>query len=176
MKWIYLSLLFASSLALAKPKSWAPITDQERKICDLESYCYVTQKKDSLKFRIFFEVNKKNKMFWLKKVTISETGSKKTKSYKKLDNFQGLFPGERYKLYAMDLNGDDYLDLALEASRSLREGYFYFYWVYNPKKKEFVLTKNQFPELARGHKGKIISPANDKKYKITKKYRVREIR
>ena len=93
-----------------------------------------------------------------------------------MDNFQGIFPGEKYKLYALDINGDDHLDLALEASRSWKEGYFYFYWVYNPKKKEFVLTKDQLPELAKASKGKIRTTVNKDIYKVTKKYKIKQIR
>lgn len=167
---IFLFILTTFLASFSAPKSWAPLTDSKRKWCESAKPCSISQSKHKVKFSVTAKTDIKDKMRWLKSFTISAQGKKKT--YEKLQNYQGHHLSEKLNLFSTDINRDGYVDLAAEASRHIGDGYQYFYFIYNPKKKEFVLTEEHLPALYSPAKGKLQAIFSKLPYKLTKDYKI----
>lgn len=168
----FLNLIFLLVTKVnALPVGWAPITDGNRKVCSEASVCKISQKLTGDEFQILFSISDKDDMLWLNNISIINVKTKASKSYSPI-NFQGMFKNTPYGLYALDLNKDGYLDLAIFASLAAKEGEMYLYWLYDSKTKTFVFTNEHFPELVMKKKGLLESLGNNEKFRINKNYKI----
>lgn len=165
----FLSVLMSLSV-FAFPE-WLQLTDAQNKECSAEKPCYVTQEKSKKRYEIIFDTNKEGKKLTLTAVQIGLVAQKK-QIYKDLQNFQRYFEGEKFGLFAVDLNSDGYLDLALEASHGARLGAFFFYFVFNPKTGNFVQTPEQIEKLNIKEKGELVSAGSEQHFKVGEDFKI----
>lgn len=162
--------ILVTALGLAFPE-WLQLTDNQNKNCSAATPCHITQNKSKQRFDIVFDLSKDGDKLSLTAVNIGLTGQPK-QIYKDLLNFQRHYEDEKFGVFAVDLNSDGYLDLALEASRALRQGQFYFYFIFNPKTSSFVLTPAQIERLNVKDKGELVSAGSNQVYKVDSHFKL----
>lgn len=142
---VFISIGF-TSVTLAK--SWIPLTDSTNKHC--ESKCIIVNSEKQLKHSVTFEVEEEEylgeKQFIINAVNI-QTSKEKVRTYK-MPELDSVHIESQLELYAVDINNDGFLDLALAGERTATEGMLYYYFVYNPEKKEFVFSDEPLPKLS----------------------------
>jgi len=175
MKLFFLISLFSLSsaaLAIKFPSHFLPLTDSQRKSCEGKNKCFVTMVKTGEKYRVQFRtrlVNKNERR--IDAVTIGPAASKKGETYV-LPSPKALFGNEISPLFAADINGDGFNDVALQAGVSATKGMVYYYWVFNPKAKAFVFSNSMYPALRPGKDSKLISMTSTDKISLDKNYRI----
>jgi hypothetical protein len=152
---IFLQLIFSFFLSSASdfPKHFIPLTDLLRKVCSEDSQCVVTQAKNGEKYQLLFSKKTDKADIWLQSLTIKNIKTKEVERFK-LPSEKRISMDEATPLFVVDINNDGYHDLALQSGLSAQKGFVYYYWVYNPKNKTFVLSKESLPAL------KFIAPKN----------------
>jgi len=166
---IFLIFLYAPTL-WAIP-NWVKLTDKKTKHCSQQTPCTLVHDKSNQRFYITFDLKKEGNQLFLSTVNITGPNKKKTQ-FSELDNFQAHYEGEEFQLFAVDLNNDGHLDLALEASLSNKMGPMYYYCIYDSKNKNFVQTSEQIEELSFNSKGNLEGATSGSLYSINKDLRV----
>ena len=151
--------------------NWVKLTDKKTQHCSEQAPCTLVHDKNNQRFRVTFDLKKEDNKLLLSTVNIVGPDKKKSQ-FSDLENFHAHFDDEEFKLFAVDLNNDGFLDLALEASLSNRMGPMYYYWVYDSKKKSFVQTTEQIEELSFNAKGKLEGAASGDLYTINKDFKI----
>jgi hypothetical protein len=163
----YIILQYANAVSFP---SMIQLTSQQNKLCELKNPCLLNHEKSKKKYKIIFETSMDGNKLNLQSVSINN--SQKIKKYKDFKNFPSLLTGESFNLSAIDLNNDGYLDLALQASRSLKQGFLYYYFIFNPKSNEFILTNKQIEELDVIGNNQLKASKALKKYYINSDYQI----
>ena len=167
----YFLFLMCFLFSLNSLSAWIELTDKETAHCTSKKPCYISHDKTKQRFKVVFQTEKTGEKLILNSVII-QGPNKKDHKYGELDNFQMIFKEEKYELFAVDLNSDGFLDLALRASRSLKLGDFYYYWVFNPKAGLFVQTKDQLEQMNVLGKNKLESFGSSKAYHVDAAYQI----
>ncbi len=165
-----LFVFFYTPSLLAIP-NWVKLTDKKTQHCSQQAPCTLVHDKNKQRFQVTFDLKKEGSKLFLTTVNIVGPDKKKTQ-FSELENFQAHYDDEEFKLFAVDLNNDGLLDLALEASLSNKMGPMYYYWVYDSKKKNFVQTTEQIEELSFNSKGKLEGAATGALYTINRDLRI----
>ena len=160
-------VILLTTLNLFANTSWLSLNAEANKHCSAQAPCSLVQKGEAVPFQIVIKTQvvgkKKNKL--QTNAVVIRHGKKSTK-YSELDNFALTFKSETYGVFSEDINGDGFLDLAIKASNSLKDGPNYFYWIYSPKTKAFVQTKEQLPGLRYAGKNIMASLTTEQKYSL----------
>ena len=178
--------IIGSFAVFAEPTSLVSLVSKTNKHCSEKTPCSITQKKNKNSYQISVVYKEEKDMddepiLFIDEVKIKALGKKETQNFafKNTDienDIQGIDPNEELGLYALDVNSDGFLDIALNASDSLKESSLFYYWLYNPKKKKFVRTYEQIPELKFKAKGFYNSAVSSKTFKITSDYKIVPLR
>lgn len=166
-------LLIAAQTA-THPKHFIPLTDLQRKSCNQDQQCALSQSKDSEKYQILFTEQAKSGKIMVPEITIKNTKSGSTENFK-LPTEQTISSKEMFLLYATDINADGYQDIALQSGLSNRFGLVYYYWVYNPKSKKFVFSNFMAPALRGSSNRKILALTSNDQYQVDANYKLIEL-
>lgn len=147
------------------PRHFAIITDSTRPFCNEESECFVTQNKDGRKFQVLFDVAPAKDKSVINTVKILSVEGKATETYP-LPQPKSVASNDMAPLFAVDINGDGYNDIAMQMGLGSKTGYIFYYWVYSPKAKKFVFTKDLIPALQHIGGKKITSLTTHSEYKV----------
>jgi hypothetical protein len=150
--------------------NWTALNAQSNKLCSETKPCYISHENGKVRHKIVVHTLKNKRKLTLKKVSISS--GQKSQSFADLENFPIRFVSESYEFFAVDLNQDGHMDLALRAAQSLSQGHQYFYWVYNPKMQSFVLTNKQLPRLNPTSGNKLKAVDGSKEYQVNEKFEI----
>lgn len=150
---------------------WIPLTDQQNKICSQKKPCILNHEKSKKRYEIIFDLSTDGKKLSLIGVKIG-LKNQKMQSFTKFKNFQRHYEGEIYGLFAGDINSDGFMDLFLEASHSARLGPFYFYFIFNPQTKNFVLTPEQIEKLDLRSNGNLMGSGSGQSFKIDSNFQI----
>ncbi len=167
-----LSILTLISIVLARggdyPRHFVSITDSTRPICSQESRCTVTTKNDQ-KFQIFFKTKPEKDGTLVSGVAIRSLASDDKTEYM-LPVPKNIVTGDPAPLFAADINGDGYNDLAMQSGLGSQVGFIFYYWVFNPKTKKFVLTKDKLPALQVSADKRITALTSNEEYRLNNSY------
>lgn len=169
-----LLILFYTPTLWAIP-NWVKLTDKRTQHCREQAPCILVHDKNNQRFHVTFDLKKEGSKLFLSTVNIMGPDKKKTQ-FSQLENFQAHYEDEEFKLFAVDLNEDRLLDLALEASLSNKKGPMYFYWIYDSKKKTFVQTSEQIEELSFNSKGKLEGVASGVLYTVDQNQKINPVK
>lgn len=169
MKWLCYLLVALTSVVAYAENGWVSLNAEDNKHCSEAKPCYLKQKNAKSSFKIVLGTKKEGNKLELQNVTI--TGDT-TGLFSTLANFPIHFETEKYELFATDLNSDGYQDIALQASRSLKDGFNYYYWIYDPKEKNFVQTEEQLEALAPFGKSKLKAKSSGTIYIVNASHKI----
>ena len=155
---------------------WAgtPITSEKHPSCNEKAPCLIKQPKAQANYRVIFQTAKDQDVMLIKQVSISDEKTKATDSFE-MKGMSGIFPGETYQFESLDLNNDGYTDLALMAFSSARQGPIYYYFIYDPTKKKFIMSPEPYPELKLDPKTKTYE-AQEGRFKLDSTYTLRPLK
>lgn len=169
MKYIFLVFVYLVSTNSFAGKGWLALNAASNKHCSQKNPCFLKQKSLEKSVKINFVLNKKGKKLSLKEIKVE---GKNVQSFTQLKNFPIHFESEKINLFATDLNSDGYMDLALRGARSVKFGYSYFYWVYNPKSHSFIQTPAQIEGLKVIGKNKLKAHGTEKIYAVGPNFQI----
>lgn len=170
---LHILQLVALSFGADFPRHFAPLTDSTRPLCNEEMRCQMTQEKNGQKYQILFDVAPGKEESIVNTIKIVSLDTKSTETFP-LPVPKHVVSGDTTPLFAVDINGDGFNDVALQAGLSNKFGYVFYYWVYNPKAKKFVFTKEMIPALL-SVKGKTISSlTSHTEYKVSSSFKIVE--
>lgn len=147
------------------PRHFAILTDSTRPFCNEEAQCFVTQSRDGRKYQILFDVAPAKDKNVINAVKIVSLDGKTTEIYP-LPQPKSVATNDMAPLFAVDINGDGYNDVAMQMGLGSKTGYIFYYWMYNPKSKKFVFTKDLIPALQPVGGKKITSLTTHSEYKV----------
>ncbi len=163
--------LFAQGISAAG-QGQELLTSKEQPTCSSSAPCVVTE--NMVDFKIHFETEKFGALDVISKVLVRNSKSGIVVSYDIKDN-DGFEPGSQVKIYTTDLNSDGLKDLALYAGTNPQSGHLYYYFIFNPKTKKFVMSHFMAPELQPGKsRGVLESSTSNDKFTVDSKYALRQ--
>lgn len=161
-------LLFFSTVLLAE-EGWISLNAKSNPFCFEKTPCILMQSKDKTRAEVSAVFTFDGKKRILKSISIK---GRSNQEFDQFDNFPTLFDNEKIGIFATDLNGDGYQDIALQASLALKSGHHYFYFIYNPKKQEFVQTLEQVEALTLLPNKKLKGKGTETLYSVNKSFQV----
>lgn len=170
---MHILLLAVFSFSADFPRHFAPLTDSTRPLCTEDKLCQMTQEKNGKKYQILFDVASGKDESIVNTVKIVSLDTKSTEVFP-LPVPKQVVSGDTTPLFAVDINNDGYNDVALQASLSNKFGYVFYYWVYNPKAKKFVFTKEMIPALLSTNGKTISSLTSHTEYQISSSFQIVE--
>lgn len=130
--------------AVGQAQVLTPFTSKSRPSCDVKSPCLVTEPKTKQNFRVIFSLeDNEGGGKVIESVTIENLKTRKKETFP-TPKCEAVFPGEYFRFYTGDLNGDGYLDLALHAFMSTK-GPMQYQFIFDPKTNHFTI-KGPVPE------------------------------
>lgn len=166
--YVFFITLFVVNTSLAI-SNWISLNAKENRRCSSANPCILSQSKIPETVSFMVNTKKDGEMLVLEKVVIE---GKSKQSFSKFENFPKLFENETIGVFATDLNNDGYQDLALQAARSLKNGYSYFYWIYNPNTHKFVQTLEQIEALAPFGKNQLKARGTEELYVVNADFQI----
>ena len=165
-------LVCSTALAQSAAPSWDQVTSEKKKSCTKALPCYVKDKKSDVQFKVIFHTATEEDVTLIKEIEIKNMKNDKVSKFSPED-VAGVLDGESFQLFSPDVNDDGAMDLALFASSSARGGPMFYYFIQDPKKGQFVMTKDTIPELGKPKGGKLLSQSTDDAYVIGKDFQIK---
>ena len=160
---IPLALLIAAS-SYADP-NWEAITTPAHPNCDSSSHCRILETNGNFEISLIPHNDKWGQN--LNVIEIRNLQSGKVESYK-MDGISSIGIKEYFKLFKIKFRpkSPDF-DLAVRAFDSAQGGTVYYYFVYDPAEKKFIMSDDPIPQVTYNSKSKqFMSRALHVKYEI----------
>lgn len=151
------------------PRHFSALTDSTRALCSEEARCILPQPKADQQYQIFFKTAADKGNTLIKGLEIKSVTSGKSEEFY-LPNPKSVVAGDAAPLFIADINGDGFNDLALQSSMGSKVGYVYYYWMFHPKAKKFVLTKQPLPGLQPIKGNRIASLTSKEEYRLNNRF------
>ncbi len=130
---------------------YSPILSEKTTTCAKPTYCRINEPNDQI-FLVWFDVSTETEaeetLREVKKINFKNSQTGAIQSFN-LDDVARVAPNEPFRFYRLNLRKNGPTDLALFSFPSSKDGDLFIYFVFNPKTKKFVLTRDQVPLLRR---------------------------
>lgn len=135
---LLLLLLGVSWANASKAQDLTLVTSKSRPSCEAKNPCLITEPKSKQNFRVVFSLKEhKGSGSAIESVTIENLKTRKKETFS-TPKCEAVLPGEFFKLFSGDLNGDGYLDLALHAFMAAT-GPMQYQFIFDPKTHHFKM-------------------------------------
>lgn len=171
-----LMIMVLPIFAVEAPSSWFSLNAQSNKLCERKAPCVLISGKSKDSFDIMADFEMTDGKMKLKNIRIMSKNPKAmdAANYNNLDEFQLMFPGEQLYIFGSDLNGDSYNDFAIQSSLSAKQGDMFYYWIFNPKTKKFVMSDTSYEAVALFGK-KLVGVNSKNKYIVGADFKIKAL-
>ena len=154
---------FFISQAQADPGPiWQPMTSTSHTTCDRQNACRVNEVNGN--FAVEFVTSTQQGMLHLDRFNIKNLASGVSQQFSPAA-MNDISADSFFEVDQIHIRPGGVVDIALHAFNSAREGKVYYYFIYDAKKKTFVMSDDTFPRLANEN-GVYFSDIQHAKYKL----------
>lgn len=130
--------------------SWQAINSKNRPNCSVKKPCRVFQ--DGLTYDFIFYTKLEGKKLVFEKLGIKNNAKGINQEFV-LDAMRDLSDDEYFEIFKVNLRPGKFLDVALAAFSSPREGRVYYYFLFDQKTRSFVMSEGTYPKLILSRDG-----------------------